>query len=47
MRFLVEKSKLSGKIARDIARRIEDEMEYHGEVKVTLIRETRCIEYAR
>ncbi len=39
--------KLSGKIARDIARRIEDEMEYPGEVKVTLIRETRCIEYAR
>jgi ribonuclease Y len=39
--------KLSGKIARDIARRIEEEMEYPGEVKVTLIRETRCVEYAK
>jgi len=39
--------RLSGKVARDIAKRIEDEMEYPGEVKVTLIREVRCIEYAR
>lgn len=39
--------RLSGKIARDIARRVEDEMEYPGEVKVTLVREVRCVEYAR
>jgi len=39
--------RLSAKIARDIAQRIEDEMEYPGEVKVTLLRELRCIEYAR
>jgi ribonuclease Y len=39
--------KLSTKIARDIARRVEDELEYPGEVKVTLIREVRCVEYAR
>jgi len=39
--------RLSGKVARDIARRIEDEMEYSGEVKVTLIREVRHVEYAR
>ena len=39
--------KLSAKVARDIARRIEDEMEYPGEVKVTLVRELRCVEYAR
>jgi ribonuclease Y len=39
--------RLSAKIARDIARRVEDEMEYPGEVKVTLVRETRCVEYAR
>ena len=38
---------LSAKIAHDIAKRIEDEMEYPGEVKVTLVRETRCVEYAR
>lgn len=39
--------RLSMKIARDIAKRVEDEMEYPGEVKVTLVRELRCIEYAR
>ena len=39
--------RLSAKIARDIAKRIEDEMEYPGEVKVTLVREVRCVEYAR
>jgi len=39
--------RLSAKVARDIARRIEEEMEYPGEVKVTLVRELRCVEYAR
>ena len=39
--------RLSAKIARDIARRIEEELEYPGEVKVTLVREVRCVEYAR
>ena len=39
--------RLSAKMARDIARRVEEEMEYPGEVKVTLVRELRCIEYAR
>ena len=39
--------RLSTKIARDMARRIEEEMEYPGEVKVTLVREVRCVEYAR
>jgi len=35
------------KIARDIAKKIEEEMTYPGEIKVTLLREVRCIEYAR
>jgi ribonuclease Y len=35
------------KIARDIAKRIESEMKYPGEIKVNVIRETRAIEYAR
>ncbi len=35
------------KLARDIAKRIEDELEYPGEVKITLIREKRVIEFAR
>jgi ribonuclease Y len=33
--------------ARDIALQIEREMKYPGEIKVTVIREHRCIEYAR
>jgi ribonuclease Y len=35
------------KMARDIAKKIEDELTYPGEIKVTLLREVRCIEYAR
>ena len=35
------------KIARDIANKIEDEMAYPGEIQVTLLREVRCIEYAK
>jgi len=34
-------------LARDVAKRIEDELEYPGQVKVHLIRETRAIEYAK
>jgi ribonuclease Y len=35
------------KIARDIARKVESEMTYPGEIQITLLREIRCIEYAR
>lgn len=35
------------KMARDIAKKIESEMKYPGEIKVNVIRETRAIEYAR
>ncbi len=34
-------------IARDIARRIEDELEYPGQIKVNLIRENRAVDYAK
>ena len=34
-------------MARDIAKRIEDEMDYPGQIKVNVIRETRAIEYAK
>lgn len=34
-------------IARDIVKRIEDELEYPGQIKVNVIRETRAIEYAK
>lgn len=35
------------KLAHDTAKRIEDEMEYPGQIKVTVIRETRAVEYAK
>ncbi len=34
-------------LSRDIAKRIENEMEYPGQIKVNIIRETRAIEYAK
>ena len=37
----------AAKVARDIALEIEKELSYPGEIKVTLIRETRIVEYAR
>ncbi len=39
--------RISAKIARDIAEKIEKELNYPGEIKVTLIREVRTVEYAR
>jgi len=38
---------ISAKLARDIANKIQQEMNYPGEIKVTLIREVRSVEYAR
>ena len=35
------------KIARDIANKVENEMTYPGEIQVTLLREVRCVEYAK
>lgn len=35
------------KMARDVAKRIEETMQYPGQIKVTIIRETRAIEYAK
>ncbi|NLW84362.1 MAG: ribonuclease Y [Phycisphaerae bacterium] len=51
IRVIVDAQKINDdsavKTARDIAKKIEDEMTYPGEIKVTLLREVRCIEYAR
>jgi ribonuclease Y len=38
---------LSLRMARDVAQRIQDEMTYPGEIKVTVIREMRSVDYAR
>jgi ribonuclease Y len=37
----------AAKIARDVAKRCEQELTYPGEIKVTVIRETRVIETAK
>lgn len=34
-------------LARDLAKKIEEEMEYPGQIKVHLIRETKVVEYAK
>ncbi len=37
----------SMKLARDIAKRVEEELKYPGEIRVIVFRETRAVEYAR
>ena len=34
-------------LARDVAKKVEDEMDYPGQIKVNIIRETRVIDYAK
>ena len=51
IRVIVDAEKVNDeavvKIARDIASKIENEMAYPGEIQVTLLREVRCVEYAK
>ena len=51
LRVIVGSDKISDKEAEslsyDIARKIQDEMTYPGQVKITVIRETRAISYAK
>jgi len=34
-------------LARDIAKKIENELDYPGQIKVNMVRETRAIDYAK
>ena len=35
------------RLARDLARKIEDELLYPGQIRIMVIRETRCVEFAK
>ncbi len=51
IRIIVESQKITDErasfVAKDIARKIKDELDYPGQIKVTVIREMRAVEYAR
>jgi len=51
IRIMVESERITDEeavwLSKDIARRIENELEYPGQIKVTVIRETRAVEYAK
>ena len=51
IRVIVQPEKIADSdainLARDIRKKIEEGMEYPGQIKVTVIRETRAIEYAK
>jgi ribonuclease Y len=51
IRIIVEHDLVSddeaARMARDIARKIESEMTYPGQIKVTVIREVRAVDYAK
>jgi len=51
IRIVVESDRVSDEetvwLSKDIAKRIENELEYPGQIKVTVIRETRAVEFAR
>ena len=51
IRIIVQPDKvddiMATRVARDIAKRIEDELEYPGQIKVVVIRETRSVDYAK
>ena len=51
IRIMVEPDKVSEDqmvlLAREVAKKIEDEMEYPGQIKVNIIRETKAVDYAK
>ena len=51
VRIIVEPEKISDDkmtvLAHEIAKRVESEMDYPGQIKVNVIRETRVVDYAK
>lgn len=51
VRIIVKPDKIddagAAKLAREISKRIEEELEYPGQIKVTVVRETRAVGYAK
>jgi len=51
IRVLVEPKRIDDneamQMARNISKQIEHDLQYPGQIKVTVIRETRCVEFAR
>ena len=51
IRIMVKPEKINDEeihlLARDITKKIEDELEYPGQIKVSIIRETRAVEYPK
>lgn len=51
LRVIVQPAKIGDDqahfLARDIARKIENDLQYPGQIRVTVVRETRCIEFAK
>jgi len=51
IRVFVEPSRINDTdallLARNVSRKIEQELQYPGQIKVTVVRETRCVEYAK
>ncbi len=51
IRIMVKPEKIDDlsavRLARDIVKKIEEELEYPGQIKVTVIRETRVVDYAK
>jgi ribonuclease Y len=51
LRVLVQPEAISDEqayiLARNISRKIEEELQYPGQIRVTIVRETRCVEFAK
>jgi ribonuclease Y len=51
LRVMVQPGEVSDEeafmLARSIARKVEEDLQYPGQIRVTIIRETRCVEFAK